>query len=115
MEQKDTLTDRLKDYGFAGLFYLAGVTADSLATAYNANMNGTSIEANPIPKYFMDHLGIEEGLLVKNAIVVGIVLPIAYRGRRAFSMSSKSFLYLLGTAHFLGAATHLPYIMKDYF
>ena len=114
MEEKDTLTDRIKDYGFAGLFYLAGKTVDSLATLYNVNREGTSAEGNPIVKYFMDSLGVEAGLLTKSAIEIGIVLPVSYRGRKVLAMSSKSFLYFLGVVHLFGAATHLPAIIKDY-
>ena len=93
MEEKDTLTDRIKDYGFAGLFYLAGKAADDLLTAYNTNRFGSSVEGNFIVKYFIDNLGVEEGLLTHTTFEVGIVLPIAYRKRKVLQISSKSFLY----------------------
>jgi len=105
-ETRDTLKERVRDYGVAGVFFLICKAVDSLITSSFVHKYGIETEGNPVVRVFMDHLGINGGLLTKSAIEVGLVIAISFSRRRLICISSKSFLYLLGILHLLGAATH---------
>jgi len=107
--------EKIKEIGLSGLFYIGARSIDSVVTAYSANKNGTSVEGNPITKYFMDSFGVNEGMALNSAAELSIMLPVSYKKQRVFDISSKNLLYILGTFHLIGAATHIPHIIDDYF
>mgnify|MGYP001588616357 CR=1 FL=1 len=112
--KRDSLIARVRDYGVAGLLYLASHAADSLATAYNAKTYGNHGELNPIPRFFMNKFGPERGLLIKGTMEAGIVLYLTYKSRRIYEyMPSESFLYLFSLAHFFSAASNIPDMYSD--
>ena len=109
-ETGDTFTERVRDYGVAWVFFLVCKAVDSLITSSFVHKYGILTEGNPVVRFFMDRLGIDGGLLAKSAIEVGLVIAISFSRRRLICISSMSFLYLLGTLHLLGAATHFQVV-----
>jgi len=106
--------EKLKELCLPMVFYVAARSIDSVVTAYSANKNGTTVEGNPITKYFMDFFGINEGVTLNSATELSIMLPISYKRQRIFDISSNNMLYILGIFHLIAAATHIPYILNDY-
>lgn len=104
--------DRFRSYwkatGAACVFYLLGKFTDTLITWLDVARHGVEMEANPIYLLSMGIFGTHAGMFVTLVGELLIFLPISFKRERLFDIRMKSILYIMGIAHFFGAATHIP-------
>jgi hypothetical protein len=110
-----TFKKYIKEHGFAAAYFLTGRALDFMITSHNMHRLGTGMEANPVQKYLMNTLGIDEALALTSAAEIGVALPISYKKNKVLNIKTNTILYIMGTLHFLGAASNVPLSLSGYF
>jgi len=101
--------------GAAAAFYLIGTIIDTLLTYYTVNKFGIEGEANPVYAMIMSVAGIRVGLLFQFVGEILIILLLTFTRNTLLGLRITTVFYICGTVHFLGAVTHIPNLLDNFF